>query len=51
MDREEWDIQEVKQLKKKELIQLNLAMLLIFALAMYFAYNGNHILIIGMLFY
>lgn len=36
MDVSEWDIQEVKQLKKKQLVQFNIMMLLIFVLTVFY---------------
>lgn len=36
----EWDIQEVKHLKKKQLVQLNLVMLLLFVLSVYYVHVG-----------
>ncbi|WP_223701773.1 hypothetical protein [Sutcliffiella deserti] len=45
-----WDIDEVKHLKKKQLIQSNLLMLLLFVLFAYFAENGNLFLFFGVHF-
>jgi Ca2+/Na+ antiporter len=50
MDETQWDIQEVKHLKKKQLVQNNLVMLLLFVLIAYFAYSGKHSLINGIYF-
>lgn len=47
MNDTQWDIQEVKKLKKKQLVQTNLVMLLIFLLFAYFAENGKPSLLIG----
>ncbi|WP_085994297.1 hypothetical protein [Oceanobacillus senegalensis] len=47
MDETKWNIQEVKRLKKKQLVQNNLVLLLIFALFGYFAENGKSSLLIG----
>lgn len=47
MDETQWDIQEVKHLKKKQLVQSNLVMLLLFVLFGYFAENGKPSLLIG----
>lgn len=47
MDETQWDIQEVKRLKKKQLVQYNLVMLLIFVLLGYFIENGKPSLLIG----
>ncbi|MDL4840232.1 hypothetical protein [Aquibacillus rhizosphaerae] len=41
MVQSEWDIQEVKRLKKVELLQYNLVMLLIIVLFGYFVKNGG----------
>lgn len=50
MDETKWDIKEVKHLKKKQVIQNNLVMLLLFVLLVFFADNGMHSLIIGIFF-
>ncbi|MGI2329158.1 hypothetical protein [Planococcus sp. YIM B11945] len=50
MDETQWDIQEVKQLKKKQLVQSNFFMLLIFVLFVYFSKSGQPLFLIG-LFY
>ena len=50
MDETQWDIQEVKHLKKKQVFQNNLVMLLLFVLLVFFADNGMHSLIIGIFF-
>ena len=47
MDETQWDIQEVKHLKKKQLVQSNLVMLLLFVLFGYFVENGKTSLLIG----
>ncbi|MFL0584314.1 accessory gene regulator B family protein [Solibacillus silvestris] len=47
MDETQWDIQEVKHLKKKQLVQINLVMLLLFVLFGYLAENGKPSLLIG----
>ncbi|MGB2871229.1 hypothetical protein [Psychrobacillus psychrotolerans] len=47
MDETQWDIQEVKHLKKKQLFQNNLVMLLLFVLFGYLAENGKPSLLIG----
>lgn len=47
MDETQWDIKEVKHLKKKQLVQYNLVMLLLFVLFGYFAENGMSLLLIG----
>ncbi|WP_186577149.1 hypothetical protein [Aquibacillus kalidii] len=47
MDETQWDIKEVKHLKKKQLVQYNLVMLLLFVLFGYFAENGKSTLLIG----
>lgn len=47
MDETQWDIQEVKHLKKKQLVQSNLVMLLLFVLFGYFSENGKPSLLIG----
>ncbi|WP_407270749.1 hypothetical protein [Radiobacillus sp. PE A8.2] len=41
MGETQWDIQEVKRLKKKQVIQYNLAMLLVFVLFGYFVEIGK----------
>ena len=43
----QWDIQEVKYLKKKQLVQGNLAMLLLFVPFGYLAENGKPSLLFG----
>ncbi|WP_142826710.1 hypothetical protein [Planococcus soli] len=50
MDEAQWDIREVKHLKKIQLVQGNLAMLLLFLLLVYFADSGRHSIIIGIFF-
>lgn len=45
MNETDWDIQEVKHLKKKQLVQNNLAMLLLFILFGYLAENGKPLLL------
>ena len=47
MDETQWDIQEVKHLKKKQLVQYNLVMFLLFVLFGYFSENGNSSLLFG----
>jgi len=47
MDETQWDIQEVKHLKKKQLVQYNIVMLLLFVLFGYFSENGNTSLLFG----
>ncbi|WP_153461695.1 MULTISPECIES: hypothetical protein [Sediminibacillus] len=47
MDEVNLDIQEVKRLKKKLLVQYNLVMLLLFVLFRYLAENGEPSLLIG----
>lgn len=47
MDETQWDIQKVKHLKKKQLVQYNLVMLLLFVLFGYLAENGKPSLLIG----
>ena len=47
MDEAQWDIQKVKHLKKKQLVQNNLVMLLLFVLFGYLAKNGKPSLLIG----
>lgn len=47
MDETQWDIQKVKHLKKKQLVQNNLLMLLLFLLFGYLAENGKPSLLIG----
>ncbi|RCW63881.1 hypothetical protein [Saliterribacillus persicus] len=47
MDEIQWNIQEVKHFKKKQLVQYNLVMLLLFVLFGYFIENGNPPLLIG----
>ncbi|NIK11630.1 hypothetical protein [Alkalibacillus almallahensis] len=49
MEETDWDIEEVKQLKTKQLIQFNLLMLLLFVLIGYFAENGNVLVLHGMI--
>ncbi|GGM18359.1 hypothetical protein GCM10011351_00180 [Paraliobacillus quinghaiensis] len=41
MDETQWDIKEVKRLKKKQLVQYNLLMLLIFVLFGYLVENNK----------
>ncbi|MGY4691054.1 hypothetical protein [Salibacterium sp. K-3] len=41
MHETEWDIQEVKRLKKKELVQHNLVMLSLFVLIIFYVYNAG----------
>ncbi|CDQ41373.1 hypothetical protein M948_21030 [Virgibacillus sp. CM-4] len=41
MDETEWDIQEVKRLKKKQLIQYNFGMLFLFLLFAYYVKTGG----------
>ncbi|MCP3032300.1 hypothetical protein LF817_13210 [Halobacillus sp. A1] len=41
MDETEWDIQEVKRLKKKRLVQHNISMLLSFVLFIYYMKEGG----------
>ncbi|WP_411954877.1 hypothetical protein ACKXGF_03460 [Alkalibacillus sp. S2W] len=48
MEETDWDIEEVKHLKTKQLIQSNLVMLLLFVLIGYFAENGNIFVLYGM---
>lgn len=50
MDETPWDIQEVKRLKKIQLVQGNLVMLLIFVLLVYFADSEQYLFIIGTFF-
>lgn len=40
MNEIEWDIQEVKHLKKKQLVQSNIVMLLLFVLSVYYVIAG-----------
>ncbi|SES44023.1 hypothetical protein [Psychrobacillus sp. OK032] len=47
MDETQWDIQEVKHLKKKQLVQYNIVMLLLFVLFGYFSEKGNSSLLFG----
>jgi hypothetical protein len=47
MDEIQWDIREVKHLKKKQLVQYNLVTLLLFVLFGYFVENGKPTLLIG----
>ncbi|MFZ0447033.1 MAG: hypothetical protein WAM95_20860 [Bacillus sp. (in: firmicutes)] len=47
MDVTQWNMQEVKHLKKKQLVQNNLVMLLLFVLFGYFAENGKPSLLFG----
>ena len=47
MDETQWDIQEVKYLKKMQLVQGNLAMLLLFVPFGYLADNGKPLLLFG----
>ncbi|ANU10822.1 hypothetical protein BBH88_11125 [Planococcus antarcticus DSM 14505] len=47
---EEWDIQEIKHLKKKKLVQDNIYMLLLFVILVYFTDSGKHALTIGTFF-
>ncbi|GAB3801851.1 hypothetical protein [Virgibacillus kimchii] len=47
MSETHWDIKEVKRLKKNQLLQSNLVMLLLFVLFGYFAMNANPFLFIG----
>ncbi|MEK6268460.1 MAG: hypothetical protein N2C11_07740 [Planococcus sp. (in: firmicutes)] len=46
----QWDIKEIKYLKKKKLIQDNIFMLLIFVFLVYFANNERYSFIIGTFF-
>lgn len=48
MSETQWDIQEIKRLKKKQLIQYNLLMLLLFALMVYFIENGRVFVLLGL---
>ncbi|MCP3027089.1 hypothetical protein [Halobacillus sp. A5] len=41
MEETEWDIQEVKRLKKKRLVQYNISMLLSFVLFIYYVEKGG----------
>lgn len=50
MGETKWDIQEIKYLKRKQLVQNNLVILLLFVLLGYFAENGKDILIFGVIF-
>ncbi|MDX1699225.1 MAG: hypothetical protein R3250_01345, partial [Melioribacteraceae bacterium] len=50
MDETQWDIKEVKHLKKKQVVQNNLVMLLLFVLLVFIADNGMHSIIIGIFF-
>lgn len=50
MDKTQWNIQEVKRLKKIQLVQGNLVMLLIFVLLVYFAESEQYLFIIGTFF-
>src|SRR5690606_3426388 len=43
----QWNIQEVKHLKKKQLVQNNIVMLLLFVLFSYLAVIGNHSTLFG----
>jgi len=47
MDETQWDIQKVKHLKKKQLVQNNLVMLLLFVLFSYLTESGKPSLLIG----
>ena len=47
MDETQWDIKEVKYLKKMQIVQYNCVMLLLFVLFVYFAENGKPNLLIG----
>ncbi|MDG5471264.1 hypothetical protein P6709_05850 [Jeotgalibacillus sp. ET6] len=49
MDEAQWDIKEVKSLKRKQLIQYNIGMLLFIMLIALFAEHGYDTFIIGML--
>ncbi|MGD7043069.1 hypothetical protein [Jeotgalibacillus proteolyticus] len=50
MDEANWDIKEVKSLKRKQLIQFNIGMLLFIMLIALLADNGYDTFIIGILF-
>lgn len=45
-----WDIQEIKHLKKNQLVQYNLVMLLLFVLLGYFSANVNPTLLIAVFY-
>lgn len=47
MDETQWDIQDVKHLKKKQLVQYNIIMLLLFVMFAYFSEKGNPSLLFG----
>lgn len=50
MEETQWDLREVKRLKMKQLLQYNLAMLLLFVLLNYFMEYGQFYLFIGIFY-